>query len=190
MAKSKLKEVQIQVAPGVIVTAEITDVEELKSILGELKTAGYEPTAEVTEIKPKAQVKKDRIDSDDSPASRVEIRASITAGSLSKSNILVFKDNVPQMLRPNNFNSVSDATLTLLFAVEIGLKRSSVSFDDFKALYDEQNIKSGSPLTMLLTNLKNAGNIDKGKYAADRTVRLTGKGEKKAIEVLKALVPD
>ena len=190
MAKAKLKEVQIQVAPGVIVTAEISDVGELKNILGDLEKAGYAPTVESTDATPKIEVQKDRGESSDSPASKVEIRANITAGLLSKSNILAFKDDVPQLLRPNNFTSVSDAALALLFAVETGLKTSSIPFDDFKAIYDEQNIKSGSPLTMLLTNLKNAGYIDKRMYSKDRTVRLTAKGEQKAIKVLKALVTE
>lgn len=190
MAKSKLKEVQIQVAPGVIVTAEISDIGELKSILDELDSAGYKPTTESVDVKPIIEKQKGRKDNGDSPDSRVEIRADITAGLLNKLNILAFKDDVPQLLRPSNFSKVSDAALTLLFAVEIGLKTSSIPFDDLKAIYDEQNIKSGSPLTMLLTNLKNAGYIDKRMYSADRTVRLTAKGEQKAIKVLKALVAE
>lgn len=188
MAKAKLKEIQIQVAPGVTVVAEISDIGELKGILSELKKAGYEPAPDVKQV---TAVRKE-IDTgkslDETPASRVEMRAGISEGSLNKNNLLTFKDDVPQILRPGDFVSVSDATLVLLFAIERGLITSSISFEDFKAIYDEQNIKSGSPLTMMLTNMKNAGYINKSMYSSDRTVRLTGKGEKKAIGVLKNLV--
>ena len=71
--------------------------------------------------------------------------------------------------------------------MEIGLKRSAVSFDDFEDLHDAQNIKSGTPLPMLMTNLRNAGYIDKKAYATDRTVRLTAKGAAKAEQVITAL---
>jgi Mn-dependent DtxR family transcriptional regulator len=41
---------------------------------------------------------------------------------------------------------------------------------------------------MLLSNLKNSNYIDKKAYSTDRTLTLTAKGEKKAIEVLKSLI--
>jgi Mn-dependent DtxR family transcriptional regulator len=40
---------------------------------------------------------------------------------------------------------------------------------------------------MLLTNLRNAGYVDKKAYAVDRTVRLTAKGATKAEEVIQGL---
>jgi hypothetical protein len=62
-----------------------------------------------------------------------------------------------------------------------------MAYDDFKDLYDAQNIKSGSSLPVLLTNLRNAGYIDKKTYSADQTIRLTAKGSNKAEDVIKAL---
>lgn len=91
-------------------------------------------------------------------------------------------------MKPTLFNAVSDAALVLLFSVEAGLKRSSIEYEAFKGLYESQNIKSGSSLPMLLNNLKNANYIDKKTYDSDRTVRLTAKGEKRAINVLKEVI--
>lgn len=188
--KVKVREVRVQVAPGVTLVAEIDDISGLKSLLSELKEHGFKPTAEISAQEPKKPDRKDTKPGDgsgDSSAQMVEVRSGISPGSLRKSNVLGFKDDVPQLLRPGAFSSVSDATLTLIYSIEVGLKSSSISFDNFKALFDDQNIKSGSPLSMLLNNLKNSGYIDKRMYGADRTIRLTAKGEKKAIEVLKEL---
>ena len=123
----------------------------------------------------------------ESPVGRIETRAGLPSGKLASAKVLAFKDGNPQLLCPAAFPSVSDATLFLLYAVEIGLKKPSIPYDDFKDLYDAQNIKSGTALPMLLTNLRNAGYVDRKVYGADRTVRLTAKGATKAEEVIKGL---
>ncbi|MCG3114103.1 MAG: hypothetical protein LLH30_00305 [Candidatus Manganitrophus sp. SA1] len=179
----KIREVHIEVQPGVTLVADVSSVEDLKSLLQDLAaekllTLSSWPTK-------KSEKQGEQLNGDD-PSMRIEQRADLSAGALKKSNILAFKDNVPQLLKPNSFN-ISDATLVLLFCVEVGLKNSTVDFELFKGLYEDQNLKSGSPLTMLLTNLRNSGYLDKKMYAKDRNLRLTAKGEKKAIEVLKTL---
>jgi hypothetical protein len=92
---------------------------------------------------------------------------------------------VPQLLRPSTFPSVSDATLALIYALEVGVRNTNIAYEDFKAVFDAQNIKTGTPLPMLLSNLKNSGYVDRAAYGSNRTVRLTAKGEKKAEEVLR-----
>lgn len=181
--KVKFKEVHIQVEPGVTVIAEITSASEIKPLLKTLKGQGFTPT----ETTPETQKQVIKTQDTDDPAAQVETRAELTSGSLKAQNILAFKDGVPQLLRPNAFSTVSDVALALVFAVEAGLKQSSISFENFKPLYDDQNIKSGTSLSMLVNNLKNAGYLNNQKYAADRTIALTAKGEKKASEVLRAL---
>lgn len=179
----KLREVRVTLPSGAVVTAEVSNVEDLKELLDHLGQLGFSPmninTNDVSEKQPK---------DNDSPEARVETRAGLAAGSLRTKDVLAFKDGVPQLLRPNAFGSVADASVALLFAVEAGLKKNSLEFDAFKGLYESQNIKSGSPVSMLLTNLRNAQYLDSKLYSAERKVRLTAKGETKAIEVLKALV--
>ena len=53
---------------------------------------------------------------------------------------------------------------------------------------EAQNIKSGSPLAMLITNLKNSSYIDKKVYTEDKCLRLTAKGEKQAIDAIKKAI--
>ena len=186
MANYKIKGVTIEVRPGVVLTAEISGVGELKELMDDLSGVGFGSATSADKAHHKSS-EPGKPGTDDSPMSRIETRAALPSGKLATSKMLAFKDENPQLLRPASFASVSDATLFLLYAVEIGLQRPSVPFDDFKDLYDAQNIKSGSALPMLLTNLRNSGYIDKKAYAADRTVRLTAKGAAKAEEVIKGI---
>ena len=120
--------------------------------LEDLREEGF-ASATVTEGKGGVLRPQPERPADESPIARIETRASLASGKLASAKVLAFKDGNPQLLRPGAFASVSDATLSLLYAVEIGLKKPSIPYDDFKDLYDAQNIKSGSALAMLLTNL-------------------------------------
>jgi predicted MarR family transcription regulator len=187
-AITKFRELHVQLRDGVKLVIEVSSADEIRTALDRLEKDGLIDSTS-RDPKPAAATPKTKhavADLSDSPESRVAVHAEVDASALRSKNILAFKDGIPQLLRPSSFPSISDATLILIFAVEAGLKRNSVSFDEFKALFDGQNIKSGSALSMLLNNLKNAGYVDKNAYGADRTIRLTAKGEKKAIEVLKA----
>jgi len=185
----KIREVHIEIRPGVTLIADLSSPSELKNLLKDLsneKLLDAQPTKQ-TVTRRSQSVSQLPPSTPDDPASRIELRAGITHGDLQSSNVLAFKDDVPQLLRPGNFKTVSDATLVLLFAVETGLKTTSIDYDSFKALYEDQNLKSGSPLPMLLTNLRNAGYLDKKPYTSERKLRLTAKGERKAIDVLKSV---
>lgn len=186
MANYKITGVTVEVKPGVVLTAEVSSPAELKQLLDDLHEEGFSSAAPAAK---KQQAASPHIQApvEESSIVLIETRASLASGSLAAAKVLAFKNEAPQLLRPGAFTSVSDATLSLLYAVEIGLKKPSIPFDDFKDLYDAQNIKSGTALPMLLTNLRNAGYIDKKTYAADRTVRLTAKGATKAEEVIKSL---
>ncbi len=186
-ASYKIREVQIDVKPGIRLLAEVESIDELKKLVSELAKAELLEVRAEPDGHKKTAVHKEPEVGDDAPAGRVELRAGLTQGSLKGKSVLAFKDGVPQLLRPNSFGNVTEATLALLFAIEVGMKRNPVEYDGFKAIYDDQNIKSGSPLPMLISNLKNAGYVDKGLYTGSRGLRLTAKGEKKAIEVLTAV---
>ncbi|MGH6803910.1 MAG: hypothetical protein ACREC3_11180, partial [Methyloceanibacter sp.] len=175
MHSYKIAGVTVEVRPGVVLTAEISSLADLKQLLADLHEEGF---AKATPTDKPRRIDSDQPEPpiDESPINRIETRASLAPGKLAAGKVLAFKDGNPQLLRPTAFASVSDATLFLLYAVEIGLKKSSMTYDDFKDLYDAQNIKSGSSLPTLLTNLRNARYLDKKAYAADRTVRLTAKG--------------
>lgn len=181
----KLREARIRVAPGVVLIAEVTSARSLKQLLTDLQAEDI-VTAKIPKIVHKSKNDDEGDGKDtDNPLSRIAIRSGIPVQDLESSNTLVIKDGVPQLLRPGAFDAISDATLVLLYSLEVGLKINPVVFDSFKAVYEGQNIKTGSPLSMLLTNLRGAGYLDKGLYASGRKLRLTGKGEKKATEVLK-----
>ena len=187
MSQIRYRELHIRLNDSIALVIDVGSKEEIKNALAEL--------AEFSQLVPGNQKSSHTADApetnlaDDaeSPETRLEVRAGLEKGSLRSKTILAFKDSTPQLIRPSSFASVSDATLTLLLAVEAGLKRSSISFDDFRTIYDAQNIKTGSQLTMLLNNLKNSGYIDKTQYNNDRTIRLSAKGERKATEVLATL---
>jgi hypothetical protein len=184
----KYRELHIDLAKGVKLIIDVTSKAEVEAALADLRNFAVERVRAQNDISTPA-AEEDLLQKDgDSPESRIETRSDLPSGFLRKKGILAFKDGIPQLLRPPIFGAVSDAALILLFAIEAGLKKTSVSFEDFKALYDAQNIKSGSPLSMLLTNLKNAGYIDKSQYSSNRTVRLTAKGEKKATDVLAQVI--
>jgi len=188
MPSYKISKVRVKVKPGVTLTADVSSAADVKQLLKDLEEEGFASPIETPRRKGIAVAKAEpQHPGDESPLARIETRAALAPSKLVSAKILAFKDSNPQLLRPSDFESVSDATLSLLYAVEIGAKRPSIPFDDFRDLYDAQNIKSGSPLPVLLTNLRNAGYIDKKAYATDRTIRLTAKGETKAAEVFRDL---
>lgn len=186
MANYKITGVTVEVRPGVTLTAEISSPADLKQLLDDLNEEGLGTATSTGKSRHAARSSPEET-GDESPVGRIETRAGLPSGKLTSAKVLAFKDGNPQLLRPAAFPSVSDATLSLLYAVEIGLKKPSIPYEDFKDLYDAQNIKSGSALPMLLTNLRNGGYVDKKAYVADRTVRLTAKGATKAEEVIKGL---
>lgn len=180
----RLKEVRVMLQSGVSLIAEIDSLSGLKSLLNDLAGANLsvQKVGDPESLPPPSPDKLQP--SADEPASRVETKASLAPGSLAKTKLVAFKENAPQLLRPSTFENVTDALLVLLFAVEAGLRASRIPYDSFKGLYEAQNIKSGTPMRILLSNLRNAGYLDKSAYASEKALSLTAKGETKAIEVL------
>ena len=177
------KEVQVTLQPGVILVVQVENISALKKLLKDLQTAEIFSEQKFVEVNPISE----KQNSEDTPEHRVEIKAELPSGKIAKSNILAFKDNVPELPKASAL-SVTDAVLILLLALETGLRKSKIEYEAFKALYDAQNIKSGSPLAMLITNLKNSSYIDKKVYTEEKCLRLTAKGEKQAIDALKKAI--
>lgn len=185
--KYTLREVRVEIQPGVILIAEVASIDSVSSLLNDLKAKQFKPVARGLEPgDPGSHPNKNL--AGETPASKVEVNAAIPDGSLHDKNILAFKDDVPQLLRPSAFDSVTEAALVLLHAVETGLRNQEIDYESFKGLFEEQNVKSGTPLSMLMTNLRNSGYLDKTAYKNGRRLRLTAKGDKRAIEILKGLV--
>lgn len=172
-----LKEVHVTLNPGVVVIAQVDTIEAISKLLKDLQDRKL--------FAPAPPQKKELIQDHDTPERRLEAGASLTQGSLAKGTIIAFKDNVPELLGTTTLN-VTDAVLILLLGLEMGLRRPKIEYDAFKALYESQNIKSGSPLSMKLTDLKNSSYIDKKVYTDEKCLRLTAKGQKKAIEALQS----
>lgn len=180
--KYKIKEVRIEVRPGVILIAEIETITAIQALLNDL-----EKDSLTLSNPPSLPIKKDQ-NGTDSPFTNIANDADLDTEQLNNSKkILGFKDNIPQLLRVRTLPN-TDAILLLLYALETGLKTKSIEYESFKDLYEGQNIKAGSPLSMTITNLKNSGYIDKKKYSTERVLNLSPKGQQKAIEVLKSSV--
>jgi hypothetical protein len=189
-AKYEIKEVRVTLKTGVEVYAQVDSVEAIKQFLQDLAKSDLnilDGARGGTSRDGKPLNLNLGSPPSDTPISRVEIKASLNAGILIAKKVIAFKENVPQLLRPSLFSNVTEAVLALIFALEAGLQKSSIDYEAFKSLFEAQNIKSGSPLSTLLTNLRNAGYLDRTKFGADRSISLTGKGETKAIEVLRGL---
>lgn len=183
----KIREAHVQVSPNVTIIVELNSLDAVKQLITDFSKHGLLPVEQIkiTQSKTQQSFEAKVQDSLDTPIARAETRAGVPKGSFASTNILAYKDDIPQLIKPAVFGAVSDAALVLLFSVEAGLKKSSIDYEAFKGLYESQNIKSGSSLPMLLNNLKNANYIDKKAYNTDRIVRLTAKGERRAIDVLK-----
>ncbi len=184
--KYTLREVRVEVSPGVFLIADVTSLNGVSQLLSDLKDASLLALQKQKKKEEKGELG-DKVTTTfvDTPAGRIETNAQIRTGSLLKDNILAFKDDVPQLLRPSAFKTATEAALVLIHAVETGLKTTSIDYDSFKSIYEAQNVKSGTPLPMLLTNLRNSGYLDKKAYKDGRHLRLTPKGDKRAIEILR-----
>jgi hypothetical protein len=186
--KYTLRQVQIEVSPGVILVSDVTSMEGIEQLLTDLKSHNLIIAKQKRDEDEGGRLEKDTpLQIDDTPSDRIERNADLQKGCLSKQYILAFKDGIPQLLRTSIFDGPTDAALVLVHAVETGLKTSSMAYEAFKGLYEAQNLKSGTPLSMLMTNLRNSGYIDKSTYKDGRKLRLTPKGEKQAISILKKL---
>jgi hypothetical protein len=166
-----------------VVTAEVASVDGVRAFVENLRRTKVTVKSIVTSAQDGALQQKGLLPGE-TPEARIEARAELPQGSLAKGNVLAFKDGIPQILHPTALK-VTDTLLLLLFALETGLRNTNVSYDSFTDLYEAQNVKSGSPLSMSLTNLRNGGYLDKKVYKTSRSLRLTAKGEKKAINMLK-----
>jgi hypothetical protein len=178
----KIREAHIQLESGVTLVAEVSTIQEVRDLISYLRHNQM--------VKPDEETKKHvnrGLQSEDRPEGLVELKADISSGSLSSKKILAFKDGVPQLLKTTHFGSVTDAVVVLLYAVEFGLRRSKIPYEEFKSLYEGQSLKSGSSLSLLVNNLKNDGYIDKKVYDADRQLTLTAKGATKGADVLQAI---
>ncbi len=187
----KIKEVNIQLASGVIVTAEVDSIQQLKELIDDLqkeKLLQLKPITKIAEEKPNGlkEFKAAEFSGNgNNPLSLIEEKAELPENTLTTKKILGIKDGNPQILRPSAFTS-QEGIFVLLYALEYGLGKQKISFDEFKTLYDGQGIKSGSPLVMTVNNLKNNNYIDKKIYEASRELTLNARGATKAIEVLKS----
>jgi hypothetical protein len=189
--KYKIKEVNVALTNGITVKVEIEKIENLKDLIDDLKTIGLldlsaKPAGKAEQpIRNKKEKEEDEVD--DNPLSKIEIRADLDAGILTSKKVLGFKNGIPQLFKPGGI-APTESLLVLLFAIENGLNVTKIAFDEFKAIFEGQGIKSGTPLNMLTTNVKNANYIDKKTYDNDRHLTLSSKGADKAKEILKKLV--
>lgn len=193
MAQSyKIKEVNIQLASGINLTVEVDSVQQLKELITDLKqvellnfkASERKRNNENDEEKPDEKIDKENKLDSDNPLTNIEEKAELQANSLTAKKVLGFKNENPQILKPTSIKS-ADAILILLFALEYGLNKAKVSLDEFKTIYESQGIKSGSPLSMTVNNLKNLNYLDKKVYDSSRELTLNARGVDKTKQLLK-----
>jgi hypothetical protein len=179
-----IKHVEISLPNGLKVRADVSTIDGIRKLVEDLQGTELAPVERDTEGS--GEGVGDREEKQD-PIKRIEMQAGLQSGCLLSAKILAIKDDTPQILQRSLFGNLTEAILVLLFALETGLRQSRVNYDAFSSLFEGQNLKSGSPLSMLITNLRNAGYLDNKIYSDGRNLRLTAKGDTKAIEVLKRL---
>lgn len=176
---------EVSIDGGIKVVANVDSIEAVEQFIKDLQAAGLHSTTPLPRKSELPSINKDAGLED--PANLIETQAGLESGQLLRAKILAIKDGAPQILRSTIFDKVTDAVLVLMLALEVGLRRNPVNYEDFSALFESHNLKSGSPLSMLVTNLRNGGYLDNRIYSDGRKLRLTAKGQAKAIEVLKRL---
>jgi hypothetical protein len=182
----RICQVEVTLKEGITITAEVSSIEAVQKLLSDVKQANIGSNGFGAARRDTLPLQDDNRSIPSSPLAKMEVRAGLETGKL-KSSLVAFKDEIPQLLTPKIFGNNTDAVLVLLYAIEAGLGRTQILYDDFKDVFELQNLKTGSPLAMILTNLRNAGYLDKKAHLDGRNLRLTAKGEQKAIEVIGAL---
>lgn len=190
-APYKIRELQIPVEGGAMVIIEVGSLDGVRAALEAFSESGLavaapiRPPAPPTPATPSTE---DNGDDGESPEARIAQQIGATTADVTKAGLLGFKNSTPQILKPQD-HSVTDALVLLLYAMEVGQGTTKVAYEDFKELYEAQNIKSNSPLSMRITDLRNGGYVDKKIYKQDRSLSLTAKGQKKAVEYIKGHLP-
>jgi hypothetical protein len=176
--------VEISIANGLKVGADVSSIDGIRQLLEDLQGTELAPVKRDRQpLEEPGSVREEVQD----PIKRIEAQAGLESGHLLGAKILAIKDGTPQILQRSLFGNLTEAILVLMFALETGLRQNPVNYEAFSSLFEGQNLKSGSPLSMLITNLRNAGYLDNRAYTDGRNLRLTAKGDAKAIEVLKRL---
>jgi hypothetical protein len=174
---------EISLPNGLKIVADVSTIDGIRKLIEDLQGTEFAPTSD---NKGPGEGQRNREEEQD-PIKRMEMQAGLQSGCLLSAKILAIKDSTPQILRRSLFGNLTEAILVLMFALETGLRQNPVNYEAFSSLFEGQNLKSGSPLSMLITNLRNAGYLDNRAYTDGRNLRLTAKGDTKAIEVLKRL---
>ena len=175
---------EISLPNGLKVVADVSTIDGIRKLVEDLQ--GTELTGIKADDERLGERLVDREETQD-PIKRIEMQAELQSGCLLSAKILAIKVGTPQILQRSLFGNLTEAILVLMFALETGLRQNPVNYEAFSSLFEGQNLKSGSPLSMLITNLRNAGYLDNRAYTDGRNLRLTAKGDTKAIEVLKRL---
>lgn len=179
---------EISLDSGAKIIADVSSLDDIKKLLTDIRTAGMgEPIAETQATDSVNKAKNSPATQIDDPTQRIETQVGLEAGRLATAKILAIKNGIPQFIQKSLFPSVTDAILVLLYALEVGLRQNPIQYETFVSIFDAQNLKSGSPLSMLMTNLRKATYLDSRAYADGRKLRLTAKGDAKAVEVLKKI---
>ena len=120
----------------------------------------------------------------DDPMNKISLRLEMDYDKIKNSSLFGVKDGKIQIFKAQRITP-KDALLIITFIYETGLGNSAIPYEDMKEAFTMSNIKSKSPLYMLISNCTKAGYLDKARYDSQKEITLTPKGEaqvKKAIE--------
>lgn len=124
----------------------------------------------------------------ENPIKLFATRLEVDPDELEKLNLLAIKGEDIQILKTTKLG-INENSLLLLAANEYVLNNPSISFDDWKAMFESSSIKTKTPYHKIIGNCIAQKYIDKKKYAEARMLVLTGKGFETVKKSIKKLLP-
>lgn len=177
---SKTKLDQIEVIISSFIDSLDKCSKKIKKIASEERPASPAPKPLVEKRKePKAE-----IDEKEDPLKKVSLRLEMDYEKLNKEQLFGTKEGRVQIFKPKF--SPKDALLVITFIYEIGLGNTSIPYEELKETFRNSNIKSKSPLYLIIFNAAKSGYIDKQRYDTQKEITLSPKGEARVKKIIES----
>lgn len=123
----------------------------------------------------------------ENPIKLFATRLEVNPDDFEKLNLVAIKGDDTQILKTTKLG-INENTLLLLALNEYVLNNPSISFEDWKAMFESSNIKTKTPHHKIINNCVTLKYIDKKKYAESRLIVLTAKGFEAVKKSIKKLL--
>ncbi|MFA5856511.1 MAG: hypothetical protein WC867_04075 [Candidatus Pacearchaeota archaeon] len=131
------------------------------------------------------EVKKDEIKNPtlEDPINKIALKLDLNYEKLNKATLFGIKSGKVQIIKTQKFTP-KDALLVITFLYEECLGNPAIPYEELKEFFQLSNIKSGTPLYMIISNSAGAGYIDKQRYDSQKEITLTAKGLKQVKKII------